>query len=152
MNDKHIQHMRTIHAAKRNLRLSDEDYRRIVREIGEAASGSAKDLSDRGACAVLDHFRVLGWCPSKRGADALAKLGRARTGMATQKQLAMLLALWGEAARTPSEAAFNHFLSRFGVSHYRFLPMHKVSAVKAALESMKEAKASTGAADGDVEE
>lgn len=130
--------MKLIHIAKRDLKLVDADYRRIIREQGGSASGSAKDLTDRGANLVLDHFKALGWIPSKLGGKTLPGLKRQRTGMATQKQLAMLLKLWSIAARTPTEEAFNHFLkNRFGISHYRFLPMYKVSGIKVALESMK---------------
>lgn len=137
MSDSHNQQMKLIHVAKRDLKLADEDYRRIIREVGGSASGSAKDLTDRGVNQVLDHFRTLGWMPSKLGGRALPGLKGQRVGMATQKQLALLLGLWSDAARTPTEAAFNHFLqSRFGVSHYRFLPIHKVSGIKAALDSM----------------
>lgn len=137
MSNSHNQQMKLIHIAKRDLQLDEETYRGIIREVGGSASGSAKDLTDRGANRVLDHFRGLGWVPSKLGGQTLPGLKGQRVGMATQKQLALLLRLWNDAARTPTEAAFNHFLkNRFGVSHYRFLPINKVSGVKAALDSM----------------
>lgn len=137
MSNSHNDYMKLIHIAKRDLKLVDEDYRRIIREVGGSASGSAKDLTDRGANRVLDHFKALGWLPSRLGGQSLPGLKGQRVGMATQKQLALLLSLWSDAARTPTEAAFNHFLqSRFGISHFRFLPIHKVSGVKAALDSM----------------
>lgn len=138
MTNSHNHYMKLIHIAKRDLQLVDEDYRRIIIEKGGSASGSAKDLTDRGANLVLDHFKTLGWIPSKIGGQTLPGLKSRRVGMATQKQLAMLLKLWSIAARTPTEAAFNHFLkNRFGISHYRFLSMHKVSGIKVALETMK---------------
>lgn len=137
MSNSHNQQMKLIHIPKRDLQLEEETYRRIISEVGGSGSGSAKDLTDRGAKRVLDHFRGLGWIPSKLGGQTLPGLKGQRVGMATQKQLAMLLRLWNDAARMPTEAAFNHFLkNRFGVSHYRFLPIYKVSGVKAALDSM----------------
>lgn len=110
ISDSHNQQMKLIHVAKRDLKLADEDYRCIIQEVGGSASGSAKDLSDRGVNRVLDHFKTLGWMPSKLGGQALTGLKGQRVGMATQKQLALLLGLWSEAARIPTEAAFNHFL------------------------------------------
>jgi len=137
MSDSHNNQMKLIHIAKRDLKLADEDYRHIVSAVGGSVSGSAKDLTERGADLVLAHFKALGWIPSKLGGQALVGLKSRRANMATQKQLALLLSLWSEAARTPTEAAFNQFLqSRFDVSHYRFLSIHKVSGVKAALDSM----------------
>jgi len=134
----HNKSMQLIHVAKRNLSLDDETYRDIISNIGGAVSGSARDLNDQGVKAVLDHFKSLGWLPSKIGGKKLSGLSSHRPGMATQKQIRMLLSIWIDAARNPSEDAFNTFLNnQFQISHYRFLPQSKIPGVKLALESMK---------------
>lgn len=137
----HKKAMQLIHVAKRNLALEEDEYRDIIRSVGGAKSGSAKDLNDSGVNKVLNYFRSLGWVPSKLAGNNLSKLSKYRPGMATQKQIRMLLAVWVDAARTPTEPAFNHFLNnRFEISHYRFLPQRKVQGVKTALESMRDRK------------
>lgn len=141
MAQSHKRSMSLIHVAKRNLALGDVEYRRIIREIGGAESGSAKDLTPKGIDAVLDHFRDLGWLPTKLGGQKLTGLSGFRPGMASQKQIRMLLSIWIDAARNPSEDAFNHFLqNRFGITHYRFLPQNKVAGIKIALEAMRDRK------------
>lgn len=133
--------MKLIHVAKRNLALGEGEYRDIIRTVGASESGSAKDLTPEGCKAVLDHFRGLGWLPTKLAGQKLTGLNGYRAGMASQKQIRMLLSIWVDAAWHPTEDAFNHFLNnRFHITHFRFLPQEKVPGIKMALESMRDLK------------
>lgn len=137
--NSHSRNMAVIHIAKRDLAFSEEEYRVVIEQIGGSGSSSAKDLGPIGINKVLDHFKSLGWQPSKLGSQSITKLGQYRAShMASQRQLSMLLSMWKKYSRLKTEASFNHFLqTRFGIDHFRFLPARKVQAVKLALENIK---------------
>lgn len=49
-----------IHIGKRELRLDNERYRKIIKDVGKVESGSAKDLDKAGRKDVLLHFKKMG--------------------------------------------------------------------------------------------
>ena len=52
-----------IHIAKKDLALSEEDYRAILERVGGAPSAANLDAEARGR--VIGHFRRLGWAPRR---------------------------------------------------------------------------------------
>ncbi len=93
-----------IHVAKRELRLTEDDYRALLR--GLAAVESAADLDWAGRQRVLDAMRKLGW-----------RSGRVRSRPAASKQSTKIKALWLElarlgAVRDASEGALSKFCFR----------------------------------------
>lgn len=64
-----------IHIAKKELGLTDEQYRDILFLHFEGAT-SAKDLNDRQALALINKFRAKGWKPKQQ---ATVKKGRTGT-------------------------------------------------------------------------
>lgn len=75
-----------IHIAKKELRLSEEDYRAILVRVTTCAS--AANLTDVQAGRLLDEFRRLGWKPSAAGAHHRPRHG------AGDARRAKAVALW----------------------------------------------------------
>jgi phage gp16-like protein len=116
--------------AKKQLVLSEEDYRAILENVG--GSRSAKGLDDLGFGAVMDRMRELGFTSTAR-----QRSYGERPGFATPGQVQKIRALFRRWADDPSDANLNSFLEhKFGVSALRFLPAAKVSGVVAALTAM----------------
>ncbi len=118
-----------IHLAKKALGLDDATYRQIIRTAGEAASGSAADLSPAGRARVLAHFHACGW-------RAVHRVATRRP--AGDPQEAKILALWGAlerlgALREPDEKGLDHFIQRqTGITTRRFLrAAHKRLVIEA---------------------
>ncbi|PHR52913.1 MAG: hypothetical protein COA47_17370 [Robiginitomaculum sp.] len=53
-----------IHIAKKDLGLSDDDYRFTLETV--TGTDSCGNMSDRQLTKVLDHFKEKGWTPKKR--------------------------------------------------------------------------------------
>jgi len=62
--DQRSRDLAAIHTAKRDLALSDEDYRAMLHQVARVSS--AKDLSAQGRTQVLNHLRGLGWTRKPR--------------------------------------------------------------------------------------
>ena len=78
-----------LHVARRDLALTDDDWRGILRQTAGVAS--SRDLDAGGVDAVLHHLEALGFEPQ------LAPRGKDygwRTGMASPKQVSFIRALW----------------------------------------------------------
>ena len=78
-----------LHVARRDLALTDDDWRGILRETAGVAS--SRDLDAGGVDSVLRHLETLGFTPD------LAPRGKDygwRAGMASPKQVALIRALW----------------------------------------------------------
>lgn len=121
-----------IHAAKRDLGLSDENYRaELIKVTGKSSSG---DMNEAERAAVLARFRELGWKPQ-------AKSGRGPAGRASGKYAPKLQALWIAAwnlglVRNPDDRAMIAFVKRqTGVEHTRFLT--DAAAAYMAIEALK---------------
>ncbi|OGS90835.1 MAG: hypothetical protein A2Z95_06100 [Gallionellales bacterium GWA2_60_18] len=62
--DQRRRDLAAIHAAKRDLIMSDEAYRDILWSVARVRS--AGDLDQAGRSKMLDHFRACGWKPVAR--------------------------------------------------------------------------------------
>lgn len=133
-----------IHIAKKALAMSDEAYRRTLRQI--TGEDTARNLSAIQIAKVLNHFHRLGWKPEPgEPAKAIQKerkrfddLG-SRPGMATPAQLRKIEALWmtGRGIRAKTRRAMRHFLgNRFGISDPRFIDSRRVTPILAAIKRM----------------
>lgn len=80
------QQTKLIHVARRQLNLTDADYRAIL--LHYAGCESSKELDSQGLNAVMRRFQELGFKPSSNPGH--------RRGMATPAQVAYIKALWGE--------------------------------------------------------
>lgn len=120
-----------IHVAKKQLALSEEDYREIL----DAAAGvkSARELTPGGFEAVMSHFELLGF----KSTSASRGYGQ-RRNMATPAQVHAIRQGW--AAYTGgegTEAQLNAWLhAKFGISALRFLDRWTVGKALHALRCM----------------
>ncbi|WP_124076126.1 gp16 family protein [Burkholderia gladioli] len=81
-----------IHVAKKQLGMSDEDYRAMLRSVGGV--DSAKDLSPLGANKVLKHLERCGFAPKRSpGRRPVVSINR-------EAQLSKIEALLAQAGRT----------------------------------------------------
>ena len=78
-----------IKVAVKQLGLSDDDYRAVLR--GEAGVESSRDLDNDGFDAVMARFRARGFTPT-----ATPSTYGHRAGMATPAQAAYIRSLWQE--------------------------------------------------------
>lgn len=120
-----------IHIAKKQLALSEEDYRGILQLVGGVES--AKDLSEHGFEAVMFHFCQLGF----RSTWNRQNLGY-RPGMASPRQVAMIRKLWGQFTEEQgTEQTLSKWLDhKFHISSVRFLDSGKAHLVVGALKRM----------------
>ncbi len=130
------QQLAKIHIAKKDLALTDGNYRDLLR--GLTGKESARDLSGKEVDAVLQEFNKLGWKPKKQRPQKLKYQDLAnRPGMATPKQLRMIEAMWmtGEGIREKNLTAFRRFLkNRFGISGMRFIEELEIHRIVKAIE------------------
>lgn len=92
MTDQRKSDLAKIHIARKDMRLDDDTYRAVIAQVGQAASGSSKDLTATGRARVLAHFRSKGWKPKPRARRRTA--GAKAPGMATDRQIRMIRGLW----------------------------------------------------------
>ena len=129
-----------IHVAKKQLDLSDAEYRAVLLRV--AGVSSSKDLDGLGFEMVIDRFTHLGWRPA---------LGRQfygfRRGMATPAQIALIRALWDEFTGTAgTDLTLGKWLHRtFGVSSPRFVTAEHAPKAIAALKAMTGRRAAKAA-------
>ena len=126
-----------IHVAKSKLALDEDTYRDIL--FAHAGVRSSKALDYAGFKAVMKHFEGCGFKSSFQHAGTKGR--KQRPGMATEKQIRKIYAMWwslgGSYYKQGKErTALRSFLKkRFGVDHENFLDFknaHKViEAVKA---------------------
>ena len=83
-----------IHIAKKELHMDQETYEQVIRDIGKATSGSAKDLSATGTARVLAHFRSCGWTPRKKGARSRKRTTDKNPVFASDGQIRMIRSIW----------------------------------------------------------
>lgn len=97
-----------VHIAKKDLALSDDDYRAILLDV--AGTDSASNCSEGDLIKVVERFKARGWKPAQPS-------GRARTKPADHKTAAKARALWLSlhalgAIDDPSEPALEAFARR----------------------------------------
>ncbi len=122
-----------IHIAKKDLCLSDDDYRQIIRSVGKAATGSSADLSPLGRARVLAHMRKFGWKPTRTDPKRITPAGAI---LASEAQINLIKDIWislGDAGvvRDRTEVGLRHWVEsasrrwhdkKVGWSDLRFLP------------------------------
>ncbi len=133
-----------IHIAKKELGLTDEEYKAAL--FAATGKESSKDMDYSELVVVIKHFESKGWkpkpAPSRRekGKKRFENIGDRGTHMATEKQLNMLHAIWmdSKAVRVKTEAALQKFLMRIvGVSDLRFVEKCDVGKIRRAIEALK---------------
>ncbi len=130
-NDK----IKLVQVAKRQLRLTDDDYRAILEMV--AGVVSSRDLDDDGFGRVMDHFNRLGF----QSTSDRRNFGN-RTGMASAGQVNLIRCLWSEYTDgTGTDASLGKWLDRqFKVSALRFVTTDMAPKVISALKAMKSKK------------
>ncbi len=124
-----------IHVAKKELGLSDENYRALLQ--GLCGVKSAKDLDFMGRQKLLIKLQSLGWKP----APAAGKPGRKPWKPAAGSQGSKILALWLELKRkgklhTPTdEALFDFVKDMSGVEHPDWLTAAQANDVIEGLKA-----------------
>lgn len=117
-----------IHLAKKNLAMTDDAYRALVRRVTGGATDSAGNATAPQRRAILAEFRRFGWKP-KRPKPA-----------GDNPQVDKIRALWGElktlgALRNPTEKALNGYCKRMtGVDRVDWLDGAQASRVIEALK------------------
>lgn len=129
INDRKV---RIIHVARRQLHLSEEDYRSILNLFGGVQH--AAELTNGGFTAVMGRFTALGF----QSTSPRRPLSQ-RRGMASSGQTSLIRQLWAEfTGETGTEADLGKWLERqFGVSALRFVAADLAPKVIAALKAMK---------------
>lgn len=134
-----------LQVARRQLALSDDEYRAILRDATGASSSKAPELDGMDFELLIARFASLGWKPGLRSA-----FYGFRRGMATPSQLALIRALWGEFTdRAGTDSTLGKWLHRtFGVSSPRFvtaaLAPKAIAALRAMVDRRREGAAGTG--------
>lgn len=114
-----------IHIAKKELELSDEDYRRFIKEL--TGKDSCKDMSLRELLLVLDGFYVLGFVPKvKLNWDAINFNKDGMCFYIEQTAKAFLGSNW-------EKRLGGYIKKRFGVDALRFLGFKELLNVFAFL-------------------
>ncbi len=128
-----------LHVARRDLGLTDDDYRAVLRRL--AFVEHTTDLDEVGFLAVVEHFKGLGF----RSTWSQKNFGD-RRGMASPAQIAKMRKLWAEYhGPDEKEVALNVWLTRFHhVSALRFVTSDKAGSVITALKAMAGRKVREG--------
>ena len=130
-----------IHIAKKQLGLTDEQYRTILRVY--TGFESSKHLDQRDFEAVMQHMAALGF-----RSDFTKSFYGQRPGMASPRQVALIRKLWGEyTGDKGDDSSLGKWLTRtFKVSSLRFVTHEQAPKAIAALKAMAAKKAGTGQA------
>jgi phage gp16-like protein len=128
-----------LHLARKELALTEESYRDILRRITSQASAAA--LTDRQLDQVLAEFQRLGWKPRK---------GKGRTGSSAAPQIRMIHAVWRDIVEMGIDAedetaALRRFVARQtktaanpqGVSDPKFLDSAQANRVLEGLKAWR---------------
>ncbi len=130
-----------IHIAKKQLKLTDEEYRAILSAYNVTSS---KYLSFSDAESLINKFIELGFKPRPPKTTQKNKYEELRDrakNYATPGQLRMIEGLWQEVSRSKNAASLNKFIKRItGKSHITFMEKTDVSKVKLALLKMRRKK------------
>jgi hypothetical protein len=122
-----------IQAAKRQLALTEDEYRGLLWRMGEVES--ARDLTPVGFTALIRAFETLGF---QRTNPPL----HVRRGMATPAQLALVEQLWQQWAGADKPEALRHWLERsYKISALRFMTTDHAAMAINALRVMNRRKA-----------
>jgi len=136
-----------LHVARKQLELSEEEYRAILVRQGECETSA--DLDELGFERVIGYMTALGF----RSTWTKRTFGN-RPGMASPAQIGLMRKLW-TAYHGPddSEAGLNAWLTKYHkVSALRFVTAEKANAVMAALREMAARKQNLDSAGGGAAE
>jgi phage gp16-like protein len=151
----------TIHTAKKNLGLDDDQYRDLLEEW--TGKRSAADLTRSERHRVIECFRRAGFQPKPNAPSKPAQTAAQPAVMPVQVQdedeplVRKAKALWIElhrlgAVRNPSEAALNRFCKRHtGVDHLNWLSPSKAQHFIEILKGWVDRVAGPQASGGDGE-
>ncbi|KQX34097.1 hypothetical protein ASD04_17810 [Devosia sp. Root436] len=123
-----------LHVAKRDLHLSDDDYRAMLVQVAGVASATELDLL--GFERVIAHLTRLGF----KSTWSKRTFGN-RAGMASPSQVDLIRKLWGEYHHQgndeTAEAALNTWLTRYHhVSALRFVTAEIAGRIIPGLKAM----------------
>lgn len=122
-----------IQAAKRQLALTEQEYRELLWRVGQVTS--ARDLSAAGFTSMILVLETLGFQRSSPPTPI-------RRGMATPAQLALVEQLWHQWVEGDSPEALRHWLERsFKISALRFMTTDHAAMAINALRVMNRRKA-----------
>lgn len=124
-----------LHVARKELALSEDDYRAIL--LRQGGCKSSADLDEIGFERTMSHMNALGF-----RSDWMEHFFGYRQGMASPAQIAKMRELW-TAYHGPddSEAGLNAWLTKYHkVSALRFVTAKKTTAVMAGLRAMADRK------------
>lgn len=130
--------LRLIHVARRQLDISDAEYRSALVQLTGVTT--SKDLDDDGFVALLGLFEHLGFSPLSAKGENYGD----RKGMASFAQIELVRVLWSEFTRHsyPGEDELNKWLFRtFKISSLRFLTKGDGQRAITALKVMKSRRA-----------
>ncbi|CAN5435097.1 hypothetical protein BH10PSE18_BH10PSE18_18640 [soil metagenome] len=116
----------SIQIGRKQLALTDEDYRTILRAQGGVSS--SRDLDHDGRQKVLAHFARLGFKPKKKPFGQAEKIAWLWRKLGTAGAI--------RDASTPALMAFVGRTAGLEVSHLKFLPVAEASKVIEALKAM----------------
>lgn len=94
-----------VHVAKKKLGLDDDMYRAILQKLGGVES--AKNLDAAGFKVVMEYFNSCGFKSTWR-----ERTYGERAGMASPRQVELILKLWREYTGTDDKHALNKWLER----------------------------------------
>lgn len=122
-----------IHSARRQLDLTEDDYRGLLLRIGGAES--ARDLSADGFTRLIGAFEVLGFRRTKAPAHV-------RRGMATPAQIALVESMWKDWSGSDSGDGLRQWLERsYRISAPRFMTSDHAAMAINGLRQMLRRKA-----------
>lgn len=129
INDKKV---RLIHVARRQLGLTEEDYRSILALFGGVEH--AAELGHDGFTAVMARFAALGFVSTSPRRPLPTRIGMASPG-----QTSLIRQLWAECTGDEgTEADLGKWLERqFEVSSLRFVTADLAPRIIAGLKAMK---------------
>lgn len=119
-----------LHVAKRDLGLSDDDYRAILLRLANVES--SRDLDLLGFEAVIAYIGQLGFKSSWQ-----KRTFGHRRDMASPAQVDLIRRLWRDYHGSDDDAALNAWLNHFHhIAALRFVDAEKAQPVIAALKAM----------------
>ncbi len=124
-----------LHVARKELGLSEEEYRAIL--LRQGGCDSSADLDEIGFERAIAYMTALGF----RSNWTKRTFGN-RPGMASPAQIGLMRKLWTDYhGPDDSEAGLNAWLSKYHkVSALRFVTAEKANAIMGALRKMAERK------------
>lgn len=122
MNDEvRIYQLKLIHMARRDLAMSDADYRAAVSSTTGGRTDSSGKCTDAERRRLLAHFRRMGWVPKKPNRRKYSP-GSSHKAPEDKTQADKIRAMWiamgkAGAVRQPTEKALGKFCFRLTKKH-----------------------------------